>query len=116
MPEHFVSSGFIAVCPLADREIASATLVAFAANDSEGDDDAVSHLQSLVLRAHFHDFAHELVTHDVALLHARYETIKQMKVGATDGTTCHFDDRIAGVLDARVGNGVAADVMFSMPA
>jgi hypothetical protein len=79
-------------------------------------DDPVADLQLLVRGADLDHFAHELVAHDVALLHARHEAVEEVQVGAADGAGRDLDDGVAAVLDLRVRDGVAADVLLAVPA
>jgi hypothetical protein len=116
MAEHLVGERLVAVGALAHRVIAAAALVAFAADDGEGHHDAVADLELAVLRPDFDHFAHELVAKDVAVLHAGHEAIEEVQVGAADGAARDFDDRIARMLDRRVGYAVAADILLAMPA
>src|SRR4051794_25589230 len=55
------------------------------------------------------------MSHDVAGEHCRDEVMEQMKVGAADCATGDFDDGVARILDFRIGDGIAADVFFSVP-
>src|SRR5690606_4226668 len=78
--------------------------------------DAVADFQSLVFRAHLYNLAHEFMAHDVAGFHARHEAVIEMQVGAADGAARHPDDRIPRMLDFRIGDLVAADVLLAVPA
>jgi len=51
-------------------------LVAFAAKNGERYDDAIAALERVIVLSAFHDFAHEFVTHDVAVFHARHESVE----------------------------------------
>ena len=114
--EHLVGEMTLAVGGLADREIAALALVAFAANDREGNDDAVALLQLAVdAGADLDHFAHGLVAHDVAGQHARDEIVEEVQVRTADGAARDLDDGIARVLDFRIGDGVAADVFLAVP-
>jgi hypothetical protein len=114
--EHLVGDLAVAVGAFAHREIAAAALLAFAADDRKGNNDPVSRFELPVLRAHLDHFAHEFMAHDVAAHHARDEAVEEVQVGAADRARRHFDDRVARILDLRVGNGVAADVLLAVPA
>ena len=52
---------------------------------------------------------------DVAGLHAGHEAVVEVQVGAADRAARDLDDRVAGILDLRVGNSVAADVRGAVP-
>jgi len=114
--EHLGRLRRIAIRALADREVAALALVALPAGNGERDHHAVADLQVLRLRADFHDFAHKFMAHDVAGFHAGHEAIEQMQVGPADCARAHLDDRVARVLDDRIGDGVVADVVFAVPA
>ena len=70
----------------------------------------------LAIRSDLDDLAHELVAHDVAVLHTGHVAVIKVRVGAADRAARHLDDGIARVLDARVGNIVAANVFWVVPA
>ena len=57
------------------------------------------------------DLAHELVAHDVAVLHAGHEAVVEMQVGAADRATRHLDDGVSRMLDLRIRNLIAANVL-----
>src|SRR5215211_3583637 len=106
----------VAVRRLADREVAAPALLAFAAENRERHDDAVADLErALGLRADLHDLAHELVADDVAVLHPWHVAVVEIQVRAADGTGRHPDDSVAGVLDLRIRDLVAADVGGVVP-
>ena len=62
------------------------------------------------------DLAHEFVAEHVAGLHGRHLAVHQVEVRAADGAGRHLDDDVAGILDLRIGNRVAADVALAVPA
>jgi hypothetical protein len=70
----------------------------------------------LAVGPHLHYFAHELVAHDVAILHAWHVTIIEVQIGAADRATRDFDDGVAGVLDLGIRNLIASDVLGAVPA
>ena len=114
--EHLVGDVFVPVGSLADREVAASALLAFSADDRERNDDALADLQGvLAVGPHLHDFAHELVAHDVAILHARHITVVEVQIGATDRATRDFDDGVARVLDEGIRNLVAPNVLCTVP-
>ena len=81
-----------------------------------GHDDAVALLQLLDVLADLDDHAHRLVAEDVARLHRRHVAVVEVQVGAADAGGRDLDDRVARVLDLRVGDGVDADVALAVPA
>jgi hypothetical protein len=105
----------VAVRALAHGEVAAPALLALAARDREGDDDAVALPEVLDLAAHLDDLAHGLVAHDVALFHAGHEMVVQMEVGAADRAARHLDDDVAGLFDLGIGYGIATDVSRAVP-
>src|SRR3954470_15722859 len=114
--ERLVCQMALAIGGFADREIAAFALIAFAANDREGHDDAVALLQLAVdAGADLDHFAHGLVAHDVAGQHARNVVVKEVQVGAADGAACDLNDRVARILNLRIGDGVAANVFLAVP-
>jgi hypothetical protein len=71
MAKHLVGGAFVAVATLADREITAAALFAFAAGDGERHNNSIAGLERMEgVGADVNDFAHELVAHDVAVLHS----------------------------------------------
>ena len=114
--EHLVGDVFVPVGSLADREVAASALLAFSADDRERNDDALADLQGvLAVGPHLHDFAHELVAHDVAILHAWHVTVIEVQIGAADRATRDFDDGVARVLDPGIRNLVAPNVLCTVP-
>ncbi len=114
--EHLAGDVFVPVGPLANREVAASALLAFSADDRERDDDALADLQGmLAVGPHLDDFAHELVAHDIAILHAWHVTVVQVEVGAADRATRDFDDGVARVLDPGIRNLVAPNVLGTVP-
>jgi hypothetical protein len=114
--EHLGRHIAVAVRALADRKEAALALVALAADDRERDDDPLAFLQrSVQAPAGLDHLPHELVAHDVALLHRRDEVVVEVEIRAADRAGRHANDGVAVVLDLRVGNGVAADVLGAVP-
>src|SRR4029079_663436 len=79
--------------------------IAVATRDGEGDDDAVADLETGVVFADFDDFAHELVTEDVALLHRRDESVRAMQIGAANRSRRDLDNGVARIQDLWIGDG-----------
>jgi hypothetical protein len=114
--ENLVGNVLVAVGALADRVVAAPALFALTAHDGEGHDDAVADLEPLVFAADFDHLAHELMSEDVAMLHARNEAVEKMQIRAADRAGRHLDDRVARMLNPGVGNRVAANVLLAVPA
>ena len=106
----------VAIGALAHRIIAELALAALAAIDVEGNDDPVALPELGVSRARLDHLAHELVPEDVAALHRRHQAIHQMKVRTADRAARHLDDHIPSVLDFRVGDVIAANIVRAVPA
>ncbi len=87
----------------------------FPAGNGEGNDDAVTDLQRLVVPADFYDFAHGLVAHDVAAMHVGHDAIIEVEIRAADGAGRHFNDCVAAVLDFWIGDTLTANVVLSVP-
>src|SRR5690606_33960677 len=115
MAKHLVGEMMVAVGTFTNRVVAPLALVALTANDGERHHHPVPHLQPLDLGADFHDLAHELMSHDIAVLHARHETVEQMQIRAADGTGSHFDNSVPLVCNDRVRNSVIADILLAVP-
>src|SRR4051812_47589789 len=114
--KRLVAEIFLAVRPLADREIAGPALVALAADDGEGDDDAVALLELAVhAGTDLHDFAHGLMAKDVAGQHRRDEVVVQVEVRAAYGAARHLDDRVTRLLDFRICDRVVTYVFLAVP-
>jgi hypothetical protein len=75
----------------------------------------VADLEVCNLRPEVDHLAHVLVAEDVSALHGRLVAVEEMKVGTADGAGGD-PDRVAGMLDLRIRNGVYPDVAFSVPA
>src|ERR1700730_11610964 len=105
-----------AIGGLANRKIAALALLALAADDGEGNDDAITLLEPAVhARTGLDHLSHHLVTHDVAWQHRRDEIVEQMKVGTADRAARHLDDRVTGILDFRIRHRVASNVLLAVP-
>src|SRR5690349_1515653 len=116
MAKRCIGQRLIAVCPFADREIPASALLALAADDGEGDHNAVPDLQfAFYRRADFDDLPHCLVAHDVTRLHCRVEVIEKMQIQAADRAARHFDYSGAVTLDPRIGNRIATYITGPMP-
>src|SRR4051812_10966712 len=116
MAEHLVGEGLVAIGPLANRVVLPPALLALAAGDGERHDHAIAGLELAITRTHLDHLAHEFVADDVARLHAHHEAVVEVEVGAANGAARHPDDRIARLLDDRIGHRIAADVVLAMPA
>jgi hypothetical protein len=57
---------------------------------------------------------HRLVAQDVALVHEGAHHLVEMQVRAADADGHDLDDRVGGMLDARVGHGVHADIALAV--
>ena len=86
-----------------------------AAGDCEGHDDAIADLQGRVLAAHFDDLSHGLVSDDVTGMHVRDRALVDVKIRAANRAGRHLDDGVTTILDDRVGDAFAADVVLAMP-
>src|SRR4051812_44042739 len=114
MAKDGVGYRLISIGTFTHRVIAAFALLAFAANDGEGNNDTVADAQTLISRSHLDDFSHELMTHNVAVDHARNKTVVKMQVGTANGTGADTHNGIARLFDDGIGNDIAADIVFSM--
>jgi hypothetical protein len=55
------------------------------------------------------------MAHDVALFHSGHYVVVKMQVRAADRAAGDLDDRVALVLDTRIGNRVAPDIGRAVP-
>ena len=114
--EHLVAFFLVAVRPLADGVILAATLVAFATEDGEGNDNSFALAQRAIhAAAGFDDFAHELVPENVSLLELDHEVIVKVKVAPADRGAGYFNDGIARMLDCRIGDIFNPNIFFAVP-
>ena len=88
---------------------------AVAAGDVERDHHAIALGDVGDLGADLLDDAHRLVAEDVALAHERAEDLVEVQVGAADAGRRDADDRVGRRFDARVRDGVDADVALAVP-
>src|SRR4051795_6446377 len=100
MTKDLVGDLLVAIGAFADGEIAAPALIAFPANDREGDNDPIANLELRVLWANLDHLAHEFMAEDVSRFHARYKAVVKVQVGAADRTARHSDDRIVRIFDA----------------
>jgi hypothetical protein len=85
------------------------------AADSEWNNDAITDLQVRHFGAQFDHLAHVLVSEYISALHGRLISVKQMKIGSTDGTGADLDDCISRMLNLGIGNRFDANVAFAVP-
>lgn len=118
MAEHLLRDAGVGVGVLAARVQLRATGPAGAAGDGEGHDDPVADAQCAVADAgaDLDDLAHELVAHDVVLLHGGDVAVEQMEVGAADRRRGDLHDGVATVEDRRVRYLLHLDRVASRPA
>lgn len=76
----FVGQLLVPVTSLANGEITARALLAFATENREGNNDPVANFDLFYVGSNFHDLAHEFIAHDVAMFHARHESIVEMQV------------------------------------
>ena len=114
-PKALSAEALVAVRALADRKVAAPALLALAADDRERDDDAIANFQLLVILSDLDDFAHELVAHDVAVLHPWHEPVVKMQIGTADRAAGHLHDRITAVFDLGIGHRLIANVFNAFP-
>jgi hypothetical protein len=106
----------IGIGSIAARKQALLTKPALAATDGEGRDDPITNLQVRDFGSKLDNLAHILVAEDVAALHGRLITIKQMEIRAADSTRRDLYNGVAGMLDLRIRDRIDPDVAFSVPA
>src|SRR4051794_5100972 len=105
MTKRYLGEWLVSIRALANRKVSTPALLAFAADNRERHDYAVSDLQlTLCASANFDHFTHRLVAENIAFLHPRQEMIEQVEVRAADGATRHFDNSIPILFDFRIGN------------
>src|SRR3954469_23858184 len=90
MAKHLVGEVLVAIAAFTDGKITASALLAFATCDGERHDDAFADLELAHITAEFNDFTHELVAHDVAMLHARHEAVVEVQIGTADRATRHL--------------------------
>ncbi len=60
--------------------------------------------------------AHELMAHNIAVLHPRNEAVVKVKVGAAYGAARNLHDGIPAVFDFGIGHRFVANVADAFPA
>ena len=116
VPHQLLGNPRVGVRVLAEREQVRPAGGALAAGDGERHHDAVPDLELLHSRAGLHHLAHELVAHDVALLHRGNEAVEEMKIGSADCGGRDLDDRVLRIEDFRVGHLLHPDFLLAFPA
>src|SRR5436305_7332318 len=77
--KRFIRKAFVAVRAFAHREVPAFALITLAADDGEGDYDAIAYRErGPGAGAHFNDFSHGFMTHDVSGLHSGHEMVEQV--------------------------------------
>ena len=106
----------VAVGSLAHGIIAELALAALAAIDVERNNNPVALPELVVGRSRLNHLAHKLVPEDVATLHRGHEAIHQVKVRTADRAARHLDDDVSTILDFRIGDAIAANIVRAVPA
>src|SRR5919202_1139274 len=116
--EHLLGDPRVGVGVLAARVELRGAGAAGAARDRERDDDPVPdpQLRRVDVGPDLDDLAHEIVAHDVAVLHRRDVPVQQVQVRPADGGRGDPDDRVAPVEDPRVGDVADLDLVAPCPA
>jgi hypothetical protein len=102
----------IRVGAVAAREQPLLAEPALTAANGEGDDYPVADLEVGDLRPELDHLAHVFMTKDVAAFHGGLVAVQQVEGGAADGASGDLDDRVAGMLDLRIRNGIHPNVAF----
>ncbi len=89
--------------------------IAVAARNGKRHNDAVPGLQPVFV-ADLDDFTHELMSQNVAALHAGHEAVVQMHVGTADGGERDTHDDVARINDVGIGHGFDTHIPASIPA
>jgi hypothetical protein len=87
---------------VAKRPLSVLAEPAAAARDREGNDDAIAGLEVRHLGADLDDFAHELVSEDVAAHHGGDVTVVEMEIGSADRGQRHAHDRVVRIENLRL--------------
>ena len=114
--EHLLRDAGVGVACSRSRSTARASQAAQAPQrDRERDDDPVAdpQLSRVDAGADLDDLAHELVAHDVALLHRRHVAVEQVQVGAADRRRGDLHDRVAAL--RILGSGTSLDLDLVRP-
>src|SRR5207248_10839689 len=85
------------------------------ARNGEWHQNAVARIQVLHLGAELHNFTHELVAEDVALLHRGNVAVVEMKIRAADGGGGDLNNGVTPVQDLGVRDIFNANVAASPP-
>src|SRR5436305_7114570 len=85
------------------------------AGNGERNYHAVANLQLVRFDpgAYFHYFAHELMAHNVALLHGRNQAVVQVKIRSTNTSAGNPDDCVPRVQDGWVGDRLHPHVFYA---
>jgi len=105
----------VRVGTLATRVEAALAEEALAAGDRERHDDTVALLLPGYIFADLEHLAYRLVADHVAALHCGDDAVVEMQIRAADRACRDLDDRVARLLDLRIGHAFAPHVMLAMP-
>src|SRR4051794_29902007 len=83
---------------------------------TEGNNDAITHLQILHSRANFHNFAHEFMADDIARLHGGDVAIVDVQIGTANGSRSNAQNGITWIQNLGIWNVLHSHIMFSIPA
>src|SRR3954469_5896808 len=116
MAHHLLRHPRVGVAVLTERPEVVSAAPAFSTCDRERHHDAISDLELLHVPADFHDFAHELVAKDVAVLHGGHESVEQVQIGSANGGRADAHDRIGLIENLGIGHRLDLDVLRAFPA
>src|SRR4026209_461827 len=113
VPPELLGHSLLRVRALTTRKKTTAAEETVTARDGERHDDSVTHRELRHTAADPYNFSHRLVSDDVAARQRRDEAAVAVQVGSADRGRCDSNDRIARMLDLRVGNGLESNVTFT---
>ena len=88
----------------------------FPAADRERNYDPIADCKGSDSGSEFDHLAHIFVTENVATLHGRLIAVQKMEVGTADRAGRDFNNRVARMLNFRVGYSVDPHIPFTVPA
>ena len=86
------------------------------AKNRKWDNDSIAYFERRHSATNLLDESHGFVPENVAALHCRHIAVEKVQIGIANAAARDFDDRVARILNLRVGDVIDADITFAVPA
>jgi hypothetical protein len=95
--EHFFRHPGVGIGVFAKTKHFLFAVKTLSARNGKRDHHAVANFPILQVTAGFYDFAHELVSEDVALLHSRYESVVKVEIRTANRRGANLHNSVSAI-------------------